>query len=191
MGMNTLNDAGFVELNSNSSNSHSGSSYLDVVLNGRLIGHVHTNRVDELKNKLRYLKALATAFPTNSSDVSKYMEICHLPRSNVSTYTLYPGLYLFTTPGRMMRPVRNLHTNQIEYIGTMEQCYLHVCISPKEFVENVSIINNSYLSVFIIRLTQNLNYNLIEDHSSRTLSVLVYECYGQSNTLLRIQSIAS
>jgi hypothetical protein len=51
---------------------------------------------------------------------------------------MYPGLYLFTGSGRMMRPVTNLSTNNNEYIGTMEQGFLHICIKPEEFVEGVS-----------------------------------------------------
>ena len=33
----------------------------------------------------------------------------------------YPGLYLFSTPSRMMRPVINLATNTQELIGSFEQ----------------------------------------------------------------------
>lgn len=33
----------------------------------------------------------------------------------------YGGLYMFTSPARMMRPVRNLRCNATEYISTFEQ----------------------------------------------------------------------
>ena len=33
----------------------------------------------------------------------------------------YPGLFIFTGPSRMMRPVVNLAMNDIELIGTFEQ----------------------------------------------------------------------
>jgi DNA-directed RNA polymerase I subunit RPA2 len=33
----------------------------------------------------------------------------------------FPGLFLFTTPARMIRPVRNLRTNVTEFISTFEQ----------------------------------------------------------------------
>ena len=37
----------------------------------------------------------------------------------------YPGLYIFSTPARMMRPVFNLAANKVEMIGTFEQvCFL-------------------------------------------------------------------
>ncbi len=33
----------------------------------------------------------------------------------------FPGLFLFTTPARMMRPVLNMATNTTELIGSFEQ----------------------------------------------------------------------
>lgn len=38
----------------------------------------------------------------------------------------------------MMRPVRNLRANQIEYIGTFEQVYMEICISPDEAYPGVT-----------------------------------------------------
>ena len=44
----------------------------------------------------------------------------------------YPGLYLFTTPSRMMRPVINIAERAIEYIGSFEQLYLNISTCPEE-----------------------------------------------------------
>ena len=127
--MNSLEEC-FVDTKKKSS-----SPPYDVILNGKIVGFVSTDRVEELTKRLRYLKAMGVSLSgTNESPVPKYLEICHLPHS---VYSLYPGLYLFTTPGRMMRPVRNLQTQAVEYIGSLEQCYLHICINPEEFVEKV------------------------------------------------------
>lgn len=35
--------------------------------------------------------------------------------------SLYPGLFIFTNPCRMVRPVRNLSYGRNEWIGTLEQ----------------------------------------------------------------------
>jgi DNA-directed RNA polymerase I subunit RPA2 len=132
--------------------SSSSTYYYEVLLNGKLLGYVDSNDIRNLTEKLRYLKALAT-LPLEEQQknenfqliqgLSKYLEICHVPKIDLEncSYTLYPGLYIFTSPGRMMRPVKNLNTQKTEYIGTMEQCYLHVCIKSEEYVENV---NNFY-----------------------------------------------
>jgi len=50
----------------------------------------------------------------------------------------HPGLYLFTSLARMMRPVKNLIADKIEYIGTFEQLYLDICVIPSEAHVGVS-----------------------------------------------------
>ena len=120
--------------------------FYEVLLNGKLLGYVEGSEAATMVKKLRYLKALSTT-PHGKENpmthgLSKHMEICHIPKIELSncTYSLYPGVYIFTTPGRMMRPVKNLTTGHTEYIGTMEQCYLNVCIKPEEFNENVNFL---------------------------------------------------
>ena len=135
----------FNSVEKSSKKNASKTFHYEIMLNGCVLGYVDSSEIEELILKLRYLKALAST-PNGVKEnelakgLPKYMEICHVPKIdlNNNTYSLYPGLYLFTTPGRMMRPVKNLSTNDIEYIGTMEQCYLHVCVKPEEFVENVN-----------------------------------------------------
>lgn len=51
----------------------------------------------------------------------------------------FPGLYLFTTPGRMMRPVINLYTKSVEFIGTFEQVYLNIAISTDQIDNEVRL----------------------------------------------------
>jgi DNA-directed RNA polymerase I subunit RPA2 len=137
---------GFFKFKSESNSKKSKPTfYYEILLNGKLVGHIESSDIDNLTKKLRYLKALASSNNNENNlaqGLPKYMEICHVPKIDLEncSYSLYPGLYIFTTPGRMMRPLTNLTTNDIEYIGTMEQCYLHVCIKPEEFVENVIII---------------------------------------------------
>lgn len=46
------------------------------------------------------------------------LEIAYVP---VSKGGQYPGIFLFTSPSRMMRPVVNLSTNTVELIGSFEQ----------------------------------------------------------------------
>lgn len=72
------------------------------------------------------------------------MEIVLVPKKNVPSQ--YPGLYLFTGPARMMRPVKNLSVNKVELIGTFEQVYLDVCVSSEEAYEGVYVF--CYLQYF-------------------------------------------
>lgn len=63
------------------------------------------------------------------------MEIVYIPKKKHSFQ--YPGVFLFTGPARMMRPVRNLLVNQIELIGTFEQVYMDIGVKSEESIEMV------------------------------------------------------
>ena len=43
----------------------------------------------------------------------------------------YPGVYLFTTPARFLRPVLHLRTGAEELLSTFEQMYMHICCLPE------------------------------------------------------------
>lgn len=51
--------------------------------------------------------------------VPPWTEIVLVPKTGKAS--LYPGLFLFTTPCRMVRPVQNLALGKQELIGTFEQ----------------------------------------------------------------------
>lgn len=69
--------------------------------------------------------------------VPSTLEIALVPKKTVPAQ--YPGLYLFTTAARMMRPVINLAAQKIELIGTFEQVYLEICVVPEEAFNGVNI----------------------------------------------------
>eukprot|EP00061_Rhincodon_typus_P018480 g47662.t1 len=52
--------------------------------------------------------------------------------------SIYPGLYLFTTMNRMMRPVRNLALGKQELIGTLEQLYMNIAITETDILSGVT-----------------------------------------------------
>jgi len=47
----------------------------------------------------------------------------------------FPGIFLFSYPGRLVRPVRHLKTNQIEYVGPLAQPWMNIAAIPEEVVE--------------------------------------------------------
>jgi DNA-directed RNA polymerase I subunit RPA2 len=65
------------------------------------------------------------------------MEICLVPKRNVPAQ--FPGLYLFTSEARMIRPVINLATKTTEMIGSFEQTYLNICVISEEAIQGVNI----------------------------------------------------
>lgn len=51
--------------------------------------------------------------------IPPWTEIVLVPKTGKAS--LYPGVFLFTTPCRMVRPVQNLALGKQELIGTFEQ----------------------------------------------------------------------
>lgn len=57
---------------------------------------------------------------------------------DADTIGQFPGLFLFTGNARMMRPVLDLNSGQIELIGTFEQVYMDIAVAPDEIIPGVS-----------------------------------------------------
>lgn len=129
------------------------TDYLEVSLDGRLIGFVPKDGAKEMVQKLRSLKSTQNSLGAsgniegtsgnteggcvNSQGVVRKMgsvpatlEIGYIPPTDAATQ--YPGIFMFSTPARMMRPVKNLATDSIELIGTFEQPYLEICVIKEE-----------------------------------------------------------
>ncbi|GMH19290.1 hypothetical protein Nepgr_021131 [Nepenthes gracilis] len=94
---------------------------LSVLLDGRVIGSIPSREVEDAVSHLRRLKLSATSVIPND------LEVGYVP---LSFGGAYPGLFLFTSPSRFIRPVRNIiHSvdgNNIELIGPFEQVYMEI-----------------------------------------------------------------
>lgn len=87
---------------------------------------MHKDSVQLLVAQLRTLKI-------KGKEVPNTLEIALVPqRKGVAQF---PGLFLFTGPARMMRPVLNLAVNKIEFIGTFEQVYMEVAVTAQEMYD--------------------------------------------------------
>lgn len=63
------------------------------------------------------------------------MELGFVPKSKYAGQ--FPGLYIFSaTGGRFARPVCNLRSGGVEWIGTLEQLYLNICVLVDEAVSS-------------------------------------------------------
>ncbi|XP_038045257.1 DNA-directed RNA polymerase I subunit RPA2-like [Patiria miniata] len=99
----------------------------ELVMDGRVLGLVAKDVAPELAEKLRTLKA------KQEKGVPATLEVVLVPMTKHASQ--YPGLFLFTTPARLMRPVFNLATQSTHLIGTLEQVYLNIAVTPKEIHE--------------------------------------------------------
>ena len=103
--------------------------HLSIFLDGKLVGKASTDHTTVIADKLRFLKI------HRNESVPWEMEIGLVKPSQGGQY---PGLYIWTTPAKMMRPVKHLATGVVELIGCFEQIYLDIAVLPSEVVPAVS-----------------------------------------------------
>ncbi|CAL1402187.1 unnamed protein product [Linum trigynum] len=95
---------------------------LSVLLDGRVVGSIRSSEVEKVVSKLRRLKVSAASMIPND------LEVGYVP---LSMGGAYPGLFLFTSPSRFVRPVRNITIppedgRDIELIGPFEQVFMEI-----------------------------------------------------------------
>uniref|UniRef100_A0A8C0U105 DNA-directed RNA polymerase subunit beta n=1 Tax=Cyanistes caeruleus TaxID=156563 RepID=A0A8C0U105_CYACU len=114
-----------------------------VVLDGSMVGWVERELAPEIAETLRHFKITQEKrFPARA-------EVVLIPMTGKPS--LYPGLFIFTNPCRMVRPVRNLSYGKNEWIGTLEQIFMNVATMESEVVPGVTthqeLFPHSILSV--------------------------------------------
>ncbi|EJW02400.1 hypothetical protein EDEG_03169 [Edhazardia aedis USNM 41457] len=97
-------------------------SFIEVFLDGRLMGYVDDFFSVDFVNKLRKHRA----------DFKLTMEIVFVPHDSHEK-SAYPGIFIFNSRGRLMRPVLN-SSDQVEFIGIMEQVFLHIKSAQKNSI---------------------------------------------------------
>ncbi|PHT94611.1 hypothetical protein T459_02493 [Capsicum annuum] len=95
---------------------------LSVLLDGRIVGYMSSDLIEKAVTHLRRLKLSST------SSIPVDLEVGYIP---LSMNGAYPGLYLFTSPSRFVRPVRSISApaeegNDLELIGPFEQVYMEI-----------------------------------------------------------------
>lgn len=101
------------------------SQLIHVILDGKVVGYLMSKESGhKLATSLRNAKASGVA------EIPNTLEIGFIPPTNAATQ--FPGLFLFSTPARIMRPVMNLAVGKVELIGTFEQPYMEICIIGEE-----------------------------------------------------------
>lgn len=84
-----------------------------VLVNGTFVGYIPKSKAALSERHLRTLKLGAN----NSIPMDTEVILIRSSTDPTNVLAQYPGLYLFTDPGRLIRPVKNLALNQIEWIG--------------------------------------------------------------------------
>ncbi|KAL5487694.1 hypothetical protein ACEPAI_5802 [Sanghuangporus weigelae] len=100
-----------------------------VQLDGRMIGWANPVLARHLANNLRAWKT------EGKYNVPLDLEIGFVP---ISQGGQYPGLYLFSSRSRMMRPVKYISNGRDDQIGSFEQVYMDIAIKPEEIEPGVT-----------------------------------------------------
>ena len=101
-----------------------------------MVGHVEAARAPAIVAALRRAKAEGfvcknAGHQLAARGVPYHTEVCLLPYERGGPY---PGLILQTQQARVARPVRQVGTNKIEIIGSLEQFNMHIrCVPPLLF----------------------------------------------------------
>jgi len=143
-----------------------GQNNLCVQLDGRVIGWARPLIAKQLATNLRIWKT------EGKLDVPLDLEIGYVP---VSKGGQYPGLFLFSTRARMMRPVKYLANGRDDQIGPFEQVYMNVACTPEEIEEvstHVEHAPTNFLSI-LANLTPFSDFNQVRFAS---MSGLVAKC---------------
>uniref|UniRef100_A0A182SIN1 DNA-directed RNA polymerase n=1 Tax=Anopheles maculatus TaxID=74869 RepID=A0A182SIN1_9DIPT len=111
-----------------------------VMLEGKMLGMLPRAIAAQVVQKLRLLKIDGEIIPNQT-------EIAFIPQR---TGGQFPGLFLFIGPARMLRPVKNLLCNKTELIGSFEQVYMDICVTPDEaypqLTTHMELAKTSFLS---------------------------------------------
>jgi len=106
-----------------------GKRTVVIQLDGRVIGWASPAKSKTLANLLRKLKT------EGDKRVPLDLEIGYVP---VTKGGQYPGLYLFSSRARMMRPVTYLENGKLDHVGSFEQVYMDVACTKEEIEKGVS-----------------------------------------------------
>ncbi|KAE8280355.1 DNA-directed RNA polymerase I subunit RPA2 [Larimichthys crocea] len=141
-----------------------------VVMDGAVVGWVEAELAPAVADSLRRFKVL------KEKKIPPWTEIVLVPKTGKAS--LYPGLFLFSTPCRMVRPVRNLALGKQELIGTFEQLYINVGILEDEIEPGVTthqeLFPHSMLSVVA-------NFIPYSDHNQSPRNM--YQCQMGKQTM--------
>ncbi|KAM0516938.1 hypothetical protein ACHAPE_005050 [Trichoderma viride] len=117
------------ELGAVETSSASTDESVVIMMDGKVIGWSTPKESLRIADCLRYWKVEGT------HRVPLQLEIGYIPPSHGGSY---PGLYLSSTPARMVRPVKYLPLQKEDFVGPHEQPYMSIAVVPQEIESGVS-----------------------------------------------------
>lgn len=141
-----------------------------VLLDGAVVGWLEQDSAPTLVEELRKYKVM------KEKRIPAFTEIVLVPKTGKAS--LYPGLFLFTTPCRMVRPVQNLSLGREEFIGTFEQLYINVGIQESEVDQAVTTHQELFPHTMLSVVANFIPYS---DHNQSPRNM--YQCQMGKQTM--------
>lgn len=144
-------------------------NYVCVQLDGEVIGWASLSLCFKMATALRLWKT------EGLEKIPPGLEVGFVPRV---TGGQYPGLFLFSTPARMMRPVQLISNGKTELIGPFEQVYLDIACTESEIERGISThveISPTHMLSLLANLTPFSDFN----QSPRNM----YQCQMSKQTM--------
>lgn len=142
---------------------------VSVQLDGRILGYCTPKQAKGIHDTLRYWKV------EGSHNVPAELEIGYTPNSNGGQY---PGIYMFSHPSRMYRPVKYLPLNKNDYVGPFEQPFMSIACTEPE-IEPGDSTHVEYTPTNILSIVANMTPFSDFNQSPRNM----YQCQMGKQTM--------
>ncbi|KAM3488671.1 hypothetical protein MY3957_008023 [Beauveria namnaoensis] len=100
-----------------------------IMLDGKVLGWCKPKESLRMADCLRHWKV------EGNRGVPLHLEIGYVPPSTGGSY---PGIYMTSTPSRMIRPVKYLPLQKEDMVGPYEQPYMSIAVVPEEIESGLS-----------------------------------------------------
>ena len=140
-----------------------------VQLNGRILGYCSPKQALTIHDTFRFWKV------EGGHGIPRELEIGYIPTSNGGQY---PGVYMFSTPARMYRPVRYLPLDQLDFVGPLEQPYMGIACTGSEIIPGHST-HCEYDPTHILSILANMTPFSDFNQSPRNM----YQCQMAKQTM--------
>lgn len=140
-----------------------------VQLDGRILGYCTPKQARAIHDTLRFWKV------EGSHGIPPELEIGYVPNSNGGQY---PGIYMFSHPSRMYRPVKYLPLNKNDYVGPFEQPFMSIACTEPEIISGDST-HVEYTPTNILSIVANMTPFSDFNQSPRNM----YQCQMGKQTM--------
>lgn len=149
-------------------------SYLPIMLNGKVLGAAPAVVCSKIRDVLRDIKSSEDSTARKANGIVSNLEVCLILPTIGGPF---PGLYLSADAARMSRPVKQLATERVEYIGPMEQVFMDIACTEDDLrpaTTHMELTPTNMLSL-VASLTPFSDYN----QSPRNM----YQCQMAKQTM--------